>query len=268
MSIHTKIVPIINITPDSFSDGGKYSSLGNIKKEFEKIKNLNINFVDIGGQSTRPNATIISEKEEWNRLEPVIKVACEIFNDESDVISIDTYHPETAEKAIKLGANCINDVSGAMNKDMVKLAVDNDVLLIFMHNLGIPANPLLTIPESEDPIKIVKNWAKNKIDELINLGVNLDKLIFDPGIGFGKTKEQSFLLIKEIDKFIDMGVKIMVGHSRKSFLSLFTDLPFSERDIETLSISTYLFDKKVDFIRVHNYAYHQRFLNLYNQLSN
>lgn len=226
--------------------------------------------VDIGAESTRPGATPLSPEEEWQRLGPVLE---KLMKNKPPVeISIDTRHYETAAKAVELGADWINDVSGLENgkksppacggrvrggcpddnAKMINLIANHSIKIVIMHNLGIPADKNKIIPADKSALEEVFVWGRNKIRMLEDKGINRDKIIFDPGIGFGKTAEQSLELVRSAAQFKKLGVEIMYGHSRKSFLSLFTDKPAIDRDEETYKVSVFLASQGIAYLRVHD----------------
>jgi dihydropteroate synthase len=129
-----------------------------------------------------------------------------------------------------------------------------------MHSLGLPASKTKTIPQNVDPVLVVREWAETQVENWLMKGLSLDRLVLDPGVGFGKTPSQSLKLLREIDRLFELGVRVLVGHSRKSFMNLFTDIPFSERDLETLGASAKLASLGVDILRVHNVEAHIRSL--------
>jgi dihydropteroate synthase len=264
----TKIVGILNITPDSFSGDGFDESIDNALFSASKMLQAGADVIDVGAESTRPNAAILSHEDEWRRLGHVLAPLKAMLAGTKTLLSIDTYHVQTAEKAIAFGVDWINDVSGLSNNMMLDTVARSNVRIVLMHNLGIPANPKVTLSLSDNPVKMVKKWANDKIIQLTEHGIRKERIIFDPGLGFGKTAEQSLILVKNIDNFADLGVEILTGHSRKSFLTLFTKLPAASRDIETYITSCYLAGKKVDYLRVHDVAGNKRALaiahNLYN----
>ncbi len=248
----TKIVGILNITPDSFSDGGKFLDVKSAISHIEKMIGEGANIIDIGAQSTRPGAETLSSEQEWQKLEPILQ---EISKKKYRTkISIDSYHPQTIEKALDYGIDFINDVAGCKDAEMKKLAADSGKKIIFMHSLSVPADKNITIPENEDVINVIGNWLENKIAELSAAGIKKNNMIFDPGIGFGKTAKQSLEIIMNIEKFKIFGVEILVGHSEKSFLTLFTDKPAGQRGEQTKRFSKVLAAKEVDYIRVHDVA--------------
>ena len=248
---------IINRTPDSFSDGGIWNDEKLIEKRF--IENINnfIQWVDIGGYSTRPQAQDISVEQEWSRIHPVI----EIFNQCSPKfmkLSVDTFRAEVARKSLKKGASMINDVSGLICSDMLSVLKDSDCDYVLMHSLTVPADKKVTLPLDQDPVIVVQNWLEEKLNQLEKNKINLNRIVFDLGIGFGKTAEQSLKLLKNVDQFMKYPVRILVGHSRKSFMSLFSRQEFLNRNEESLGISMSLAQKGVDMLRVHDASKHSR----------
>jgi len=244
-----KIVGILNITPDSFSDGGKFLSPENAISQCEKLINDGADIIDIGAESTRPNAKIISPEEEWQRLEPALKEISK--SNLTAEISIDSRNFETAKKALKYGVSYINDVSGLEDERFFPLLKEHNCKIIFMHNLGIPASKERIMSPYCDVVSEIYKWAEEKIAHLESQNINKDKIIFDPGIGFGKTAEQSLKIVKRFSEFKKLGVELYAGHSEKSFMTLFTDKPAGEREIETQIISAYLAQNGADYIRVH-----------------
>ena len=162
-------------------------------------------------------------------------------------ISIDTRHPDTFQNALRYGAKWFNDVSGFKNRTSIKLAAECGCDVVLMHSLTVPADPKITFPENADVAKEVINWAEKRIAQL---GLPKEKIIIDPGIGFGKTAVQSWQLIENIAQFKTLGVRIMVGHSRKSFLGL----PMEQRDEATAKVTQQLAKAGVDYVRIHNVA--------------
>ena len=248
---------IMNITPDSFSDGGKFNNFNNFINTFELWRENDVAIIDIGAESTRPNATKLTPEEEIGRLNNVFNYIKnrekKIFN---SLLSIDTYHYKTAEKAIENGFNIINDVSGFEDNNMLELAKNNkNIKFVFMHNLGIPTDKNITV--KGDIVEEVKKWLEKKINVFEKNNIKKEQLIFDIGIGFGKTQSQSLQLLQNIRAFHEYGFKILVGHSRKSFMNIFTT--DKEKDIETLSVSMKI-ARDVDIIRVHTPLEHKRAL--------
>lgn len=279
-----EIVGVINITPDSFSDGGKYLHKEDAIKCAKDLILAGAKVLDIGAESTRTSqkphenihknipsreeTKLVNSDEEWNRLLPALPKIIEIAQKSNVKISIDTRNIETIRKIIKhnFQINWINDVTGATDTQTLEAIADTNYQIVIMHNLGIPANPAITIDNNKDVVFEVKSWLLKKIELCNSYGINKDKIIIDPGIGFGKTAEQSLELIKKISEFKDLGCKILVGHSRKSFYNLFTSKPYAERDIETYATSIFLANKKIDYLRVHNVEGNIRTLNIAGEL--
>lgn len=244
---------IVNITPDSFSDGAESIDPQNALTKAYNLFNAGADIIDVGAESTRPNAEIITPEQEWQRLESFLYLWQHFWHYKASYskLSIDTYKPETVEKLLNYHIDFINDVTGFTNPRMIEVAKQTNAKLIFMHNLGVPVNPNTTLSQDIDPVEAVYRWGSEQLETLIKAGIAQERLIFDVGIGFGKTSAQSFAIIKNIAKFRNLGIPLLVGHSRKSFLQQFTNKSFAERDIETAGISVYLADK-VDYLRVHN----------------
>ncbi len=259
---------VVNITPDSFSDGNTM----NLKKFELVLQNTltsNIHIIDLGAESTRPGAVPVSPKEEWNRLSPYIE---KFFNFYSESIfrprlSIDTYHIATARKAINKGVDIINDVTGLSSK-MLDLIKSSNVEYILMHSLSVPADPNNTLSTTSDPVENIKKWLKQKSKILKQNKIDLNRIIFDPGIGFGKTAEQSLEILKRIKEFHSFPFRILVGHSRKSFMKSFSHTNPKKRDLESFGLSLSLVKQGVDILRVHEADKHARVFSGYSQLNN
>jgi 2-amino-4-hydroxy-6-hydroxymethyldihydropteridine diphosphokinase/dihydropteroate synthase len=249
-----EIVGIINVTPDSFSDGGLYNKAESALQQAQSLFAAGASILDIGAESTRPGSKQITATEEWERLAPILQELSSCWSNDSfkPKISIDTRHELVANKSIELGADWINDVTGFSKSEMRDAVRDKNVKLVFMHSLSIPPSQNKVLPSDKDPVDYLLSWAKKRIDELINDGIKPDQLIFDPGIGFGKTATQSFAILQRAAEFKQLNIPCLIGHSRKSFLNLFTAALFAERDLETTICAEYLDNIGIDYIRVHN----------------
>lgn len=249
-----QLVGIVNITPDSFSDGGQFFSPEKALQQIADLIKAGAEVIDIGAESTAPQAQPLNASDEWARLGPIIQSLRDIkkLSLIPPKISLDTRHSEIAMKALTMDVDWINDVSGLDDADMRNILAQSSADCVMMHHLAIPERRTHVLPRNQDPLKLVFDWAKSRIQLLETQGIPRERIIFDPGIGFGKMAEQSLLLIKHIQLFTTLGVRILVGHSRKTFLSLFTDMPFAERDIETTAMSIFLSNQPVDYLRVHN----------------
>jgi 2-amino-4-hydroxy-6-hydroxymethyldihydropteridine diphosphokinase/dihydropteroate synthase len=250
------LMGIINLTPDSFSKDTTVGAWQRIKHFID----IGADILDIGAEATGPNAIPITPDEEWKRLEPLLT---QTIAEKTNLlippkISIDTRHASIAEKALALGVDWVNDVSGLEDSAMQRAVSKNACDLVFMHHLGIPANKNNCLPSHQDPVTFVYQWAEQRLSELEKKGITRDRLIFDPGIGYGKTADQSLEIIKNIAEFTKLGIRLLVGHSRKSFLASFTTQPPEKRDLETLVTSLYLANQNIDYLRVHDVETHQR----------
>ena len=235
-------VGIINVTPDSYSDGGKFLREEAAIKQMFHLVESGAEVIDIGAESTSPVAGAITAENEWARLEPVLSaIKAEQKNGViAPKISIDTRHHEVAAKALAMGVDWINDVSGLDDAAMREIIATSTADCVVMHHLSIPERRDHVLPRNEDPVKQVYAWAEKRLHELEQNGIARKRVIFDPGIGFGKMAEQSFVVFKNAPVFQSLGVRLLLGHSRKTFLSLFTEKPFEERDAETMAMAIYL----------------------------
>jgi 2-amino-4-hydroxy-6-hydroxymethyldihydropteridine diphosphokinase/dihydropteroate synthase len=248
-----QLVGILNVTQDSFSDGGLHADVDAALTHARQMVTSGAEIIDIGAEATGPKAKPLDAATEWHRLEPVLTA---ILAERQTMlltpkISIDTYHPEVAKKALTLGADWINDVSGLSNPDMIEVVSHSTHDIVIMHQLSLPVDPKKVLPFSSDPVAIVYSWAEKKLLALEKAGIQPERLILDVGIGFGKTAEQSLELLQRINTFKSLPARLLVGHSRKSFLQLFTDKKAADRDIETLAISLSLLSQEIDYLRIH-----------------
>ena len=217
---------ILNVTPDSFSDGGQFLDTKSAVFHALKMAEQGADIIDIGGESTRPGSDPVSIKDELARVIPVI----EGIRGESTIpISIDTYKSIVARAAIAAGANIINDISGLnFDPEMVNIVRDHKVPIIIMHIKGTPKN-MQVDPQYDDLIQEVINYFQKQIDFCRDNGVPKSKIILDPGIGFGKRLNDNFILIRELKRFTELGYPVLIGPSRKSFIGLTLDLPVEQR---------------------------------------
>jgi dihydropteroate synthase len=254
----TKLVGIANLTPDSFSDDGQYNSTQAALAHIMQLVEDEADSVDIGAESTRPGAVPLTHEEEWQRLEPVLNQLPTPV-----VFSVDTRHPQTAAKALALGAGWINDVSGFANPAMVEAVKHSDCKLVVMHSLSIPADKNIVLSDSVDIIQELLSFIHTRVGYLENRGIAKERILFDPGIGFGKTPVQSAYILEHIAAFKPLGVPLYIGHSRKSFLGLPKDATNAMRDEATLAVSKKLIEYGVDYLRVHNVKAHRALLDSY-----
>jgi len=248
---------IVNVTPDSFSDGGRFTSWPAVDAHVETLVAAGASYVDVGAESTRPGATPLDADREWARLEPVLgplldKHAASPLRPR---FSVDTYHPSTARRALALGVDVINDVGGLTQPEMIELAAAGGADWIAMHNLGLPADRARTLPVDRDPVGEVERWLEQRLDDWQRAGLDLGRIVFDPGIGFGKNPLQSLRLMRGIERFERYGIRILVGHSRKSFMHGLAASD-ADRDLFTIGVSLKLCARSVEILRVHDVAAH------------
>lgn len=258
----TRIVAILNLTPDSFSDRGAYYKPSDALAAIERFIDEGADVIDIGAESTRPGATSLSAGEEWERLKPVISQLPR-FVSHRVPFSLDTRHPENASKALEYGISWINDVSGFSQAAMVDAVRPSNCGLVVMHSLTVPADKSVVIPSSVDVMQELLSFAQSRISSLEAGGIARGRIVFDPGIGFGKTAAQSLEIIRRIKEIEVLDVPLLVGHSRKSFLSAYKVETPMNRDEATLEISQFLIGQGVTYLRVHDVAAHRRLLAMY-----
>ena len=217
---------ILNITPDSFSDGGKYEHVDKAVNFALQMEEEGANIIDVGGESTRPGANSVSILEECNRVLPVI----EGIKSKSEVlISIDTYKSDVARQSIKAGAEMVNDISGmTFDSKMAKLISESKLPVVLMHIKGTPKN-MQENPNYDDLIKEVSDYLRDRVKFAKENGVKEWQIILDPGIGFGKRVEDNFQLLRELNVIEELGFPVLVGPSRKSFIGLTLNLPVDKR---------------------------------------
>lgn len=238
----TLIMGIVNVTPDSFSDGGEFDEIEAAVTHAQEMVDAGADIIDIGGESTRPNAVRVDQSEELRRVIPIIKAVAEAV---SVPISIDTYKAEVAKRAIEAGATIINDVWGAKwEKDMARVASDYEVPIILMHNRKEPVY-----------IELISDMMKD-LEESITIcleaGVKREKVILDPGIGFAKSHEQNLEVMRNLDAFVDLGYPVVLGTSRKSIIAKTLNLPVGERVEGTGATVCYGIMKGCQIMRVHD----------------
>lgn len=248
----TKIAGILNITPDSFADGGKYSTPVQALKQVSEMIASGIDMIDIGAESTRPGGTKITQKEESRRLEPIIPMLYKLARENGILVSLDSRNYKTL-KEFKNCYDIINDVTGLSDPQILEFQRKTGKEAIFMHSITVPVNRKKFLPEDADPIKYIQDWLDKKIEHFKANKLDLTKLIFDPGIGFGLRPMSNLAIIKRLREFNLHGLRMMIGHSRKSFLRVFGEVHPSNRDPETHVLSAYLMNSGVDFIRVHDF---------------
>ena len=243
---NTIIMGVLNVTPDSFSDGGLFFDH---KKAIEHAKQMfkdGAQIIDVGGESTRPGSLPISEKEELNRVKPVIE---KLLKEVNVPISIDTYKPRIAEECLRLGAHMVNDVTGMTNKNIINIVKKYQVPAIAMHMKGKP-KIMQKNPRYKDVVKEIKLFLKNRISAARKAGIK--DIIIDPGIGFGKTTEHNLQILKRLNEFKELKCPILLGPSRKSFIGNITGMTADERLEGTLAAVAIAVMNGANIVRVHD----------------
>ena len=238
----TWVMGILNVTPDSFSDGGKYNTIEQALAQARKMIEDGADIIDVGGESTRPGYTMISDEEEISRVVPVIKALAE----ETDVlISIDTYKAAVAEAAVAAGAHIINDIWGAKYEpEIAKVAAKWDVPIILMHNRNDTSY--------NDFWKEVQQDVDESIRIALDAGVRKEQIWLDPGIGFGKTTAHNIEMMQHLKEFVDLGYPVLLGTSRKSLVGKVLGLPVPERLEGSLATVCFGVDRGCQVVRVHD----------------
>ncbi len=231
----TYIMGILNVTPDSFSDGGKWLKIDTAVEHAIQMQNDGADIIDIGAQSTRPGFIKVSPQEELERLLPVLQALQRQLN---IPISVDTFYPEVAEKALYYGIDIINDVSGFADDKMLKLASTSNCGCIVMHN---------------GPATQTKNFFKSRLEKMLSMDISQERICFDPGIGFGKTYAENLSIIKNLQDYSIDGCSMLVGVSRKKVIGASCgEPPFEERLPGTIAANTLAVAGGANIIRVHD----------------
>lgn len=249
---HTYIMAVLNVTPDSFSDGGKWTEYDSAMKHVDKLAADGADVLDIGGESTRPGYQEISADEETGRVVPLIEAVKQNFD---LPVSIDTYKTEVAKEALEAGADLVNDIWGFKYDDrMAGLVKRYNAACCLMHNRkeAVYQNFLKDVyQDMEDSISIAKK-----------AGIGEDKLLLDPGIGFGKTYEMNLEIMRNLDRFCKLGYPMLLGVSRKSVIGRALGLPVSEREEGTIVATVLAAQKKYGFVRVHDVKKNRRAIQM------
>lgn len=254
ISRRTQLVGILNLTPNSFSDGGMYNDFERAKEHLLELINDGADIVDIGAESTKPYSKAVPAKEQLEKLLPIID-----FAKGKIPLSIDTRSSEVAEECLNAGANIINDVSGFdYDEKMADIIAKYNVPVIIQHSKGMPEN-MQNSPVYADLMEEIFLNLRKKVDFARSKGI--ENIIIDPGIGFGKSREDNFEIIRRVEEFESLGCPIMLGISRKSLLNMQNSDNF-DKDIYTTAINALAIERNVDYIRVHNVKMHKKLIDL------
>lgn len=248
------IMGILNITPDSFSGDGV--SAGEALQRARQLVDEGADIVDLGAESTRPGAIALTAEEEWARLELALLRLNEQSWRHRFRLSIDTRHALTASRALAIGIEIINDVGGLADDAMCETLEEHECDIVVMHSLTVPADPQVTLPTDCDVVAEILAWKAKLMARATAHGIGTHRLIYDPGIGFGKTAEQSLALVNRAAELKQSGGRWLFGHSRKSFMKLLADAPAGSRDELTRDLSKKLAQAGIDYLRVHDVVGH------------
>ena len=246
------IMGILNVTPDSFSDGGKYTEVETAAVQAKKMLDEGVGIIDIGGESSRPGAESVSQDEQIARIVPVIKAIRQELS-ETIPISIDTTLSEVAKAALDAGATLINDISaGQSDKAILRLASERSVPIILMHMKGTPDN-MQDNPTYEDVISEVSQALQARVGDALKAGIKKENIALDPGIGFGKRREDNINLLAHLDKLVDLGYPVLLGTSRKRFMGSLCDVSEPSELVVATAVTTALgVLSGVQIFRVHD----------------
>ena len=255
----TKIIGILNITPDSFSDGGEYLEPDKAIEQFNKLIEDGADIVDIGAETTKPYSEPTDAEEQLKRLSPVLKYIKE--NNIQIPVSIDTRSADVAQECLNSGISIINDISGlTYDGKMADVIAKFGVKVIIQHSKGTPDN-MQNNPQYENLMDEIFLSLSERIEFALSKGIRKENIIIDPGIGFGKTRNNNFEIIKRWEELQTLGCPILIGLSRKSLLGI-PDADNTQKDIYTLALNSLLINNNIDYIRVHNVKLHKNIIDM------
>lgn len=249
-SNRVRVMGVINTTPDSFSDGGQFDTTDKALKYARRLIDDGADILDIGGESTRPGSRNVDAREELARTIPLIRA----IREESDVqISIDTNKPVVMQQAVAAGANLINSIWALRQENALEVAADLGASVCLMHMQGTPES-MQQNPRYDDVVSEVLEFLQQRVEAAIDAGIDREKIIADPGFGFGKTLQHNLLLLKSLARFETLGVPILVGISRKSMIGSIIDKPVEQRLCGSISAAVIAAMLGADIVRVHDVA--------------
>ena len=248
-SERTLVMGILNVTPDSFSDGGRFLDRATAVTHATRLVDDGADILDVGGESTRPGSTPVSADEELERVHPVIERLAELHP--GVPISIDTRKAEVAAEALDAGATIVNDVSGGADPAMFDVVRDREAAVVLMHMQGDPTT-MQEAPHYDDVVGEVHEYLRQRIEAAELAGIDAERIAIDPGIGFGKDLDHNLELMHGVDALLDLGRPVMVGPSRKKFIGTILDLPEEERVEGTVGAVVWMVARGAHLVRVHD----------------
>jgi dihydropteroate synthase len=252
LGLRTHIMGILNATPDSFSDGGRFAAADRALAHAREMAAAGADIIDIGGESTRPGAAPVTEEEELRRIIPLIeRLSAEL----TVPISVDTYKSSVARKSLEAGASIVNDISGLrFSPDMAAVAADFGAAVVIMHIKGTPRN-MQQDPVYADVVAEVRAYLEEGIGIAVRAGVDRERIMVDPGIGFGKNLEHNLTILGRLDEFKCLGRPIVLGTSRKKFIGTILDIPAPEQRVDGTAATVALgIERGAAIVRVHDVA--------------
>lgn len=244
------VMGILNVTPDSFSDGGQFTSVDTALEHASDMMSYGVDIIDIGGESTRPGADPVSASEEQDRVLPVIEA---ILSEFSMPVSIDTSKPEVITAAVNAGAVMINDVRALTEPGALEAAAQCDVPVCLMHMQGQPEN-MQNAPEYEDVITDVADYLRDRMKHAVAAGIKAGQIILDPGFGFGKSTRHNFSLLKDLSRLTELNCPLLVGLSRKSMIDAIINKPAEQRVSASIALAVMAAERGANILRVHDVA--------------
>jgi len=245
----TLVMGILNVTPDSFSDGGRFLDHDAAVEHAIRMAGDGADIIDVGGESTRPGSDPVSSEEERDRVVPVIERLAKELSETP--ISIDTRKPDVAAAALEAGATIVNDVSGGLDPEMFDVVRDARAGMVLMHMLGDPKT-MQQEPRYDDVVAEVREYLNQRLEAAAFAGIEPERLCIDPGIGFGKDLEHNLTLMHHLDALLDLGRPVLVGPSRKRFIGTLLDLPDDQRAEGTAGAVAWLVARGAHIVRVHD----------------
>jgi dihydropteroate synthase len=248
-SERTLVVGILNTTPDSFSDGGRFLDRATAVAHATRMVDDGADILDVGGESTRPGSTPVSADEELERVHPVIERLAELHP--AVPLSIDTRKADVAAEALAAGAAIVNDVSGGADPAMFDVVRDREAAVVLMHMRGDPTT-MQEAPHYDDVVGDVHEYLRQRIEAAELAGIDPERIAVDPGIGFGKDLDHNLVLMRRVDALLDLGRPVLVGPSRKKFIGTILDLPVEERVEGTVGAVVWMVARGAHIVRVHD----------------
>ena len=243
------VMGVLNITPDSFYGGSRYPDANLAVEKAHEMVDSGADIIDIGGESSRPGAEQVTGEEELSRVIPVIEA---LYDAVSVPLSIDTYKSEVAEQALKAGASLVNDISAfQFDPDMADTVKSNGASAVLMHMQGTPRT-MQKNPQYDDVVEEILDFLKKRVDFAVSKGIMREKIIVDPGIGFGKLLEHNLAILRHVERFHETGCAVLIGASRKGMIGAVTGAPVEERLWGTAAITAHCVMKGIEIHRVHD----------------